>query len=430
MLQGKLSIQSATQDIQSTYAFLDKLFPKSRNFNVRFWDGTSLIFTSDPSFTIVLGSPGAMRRMLRLPLELSLAEAFIRGELDIEGNIISAFHLFNSMASKLSSSDLITLLRLWFGLPSESSEFQMTGRKAAKLFGSPHSKERDRAAIQYHYDVGNDFYKLWLDKRMLYSCAYFPSGTEDIDTAQEQKLDIICRKLQLKPGERLLDIGCGWGGLVIYAAQKYGVNSIGVTLSSEQQILANERISASGLDYSAVKLMDYRDLSGDRFDKIVSIGMFEHVGRNHLPEYFTHVYTLLKPGGLFLNHGISLHPSSAVSSVWSQFIRRNVLGGGSFIARYIFPDGELVPVSEVNLIAERMGFEIRHLENWREHYAVTLRQWIKRLENRHSEAAQLTSEEVYRTWKLYMAAAAYSFDSGAININQTVLYKPHNSITT
>ncbi len=427
MSQAMLSLQNAAQEVQSTYTFLDQFFPKPRTFDVRLWDGTRLAFASDPSFTVILRSPGALRRMVRLPLELSLAEAFIRGELDIEGDLVSAFHVFNSMASRLSKNNLLTLLRLWFALPRERPHFQTTSRKTADLAGSRHSRGRDRAAIQYHYDVGNDFYALWLDKRMIYSSAYFPSGTEDIDAAQEQKLDIICRKLQLKPGERLLDIGCGWGGLVIYAAQKYGVQSIGVTLSKEQHILANERIAAAGLGSSAVKLMDYRDLRAEPFDKIVSVGMFEHAGREHLSEYFGHVYNLLKPGGLFLNHGISLHPSSTESSAWSHLVGRYVLGAGSFIDRYIFPDGELVPVSEVNLIAERTGFEVRHLENWREHYALTLRQWIKRLENHHTEAAHLTSEAVYRTWKLYMSAAVYGFESGGININQTVLHKPENS---
>lgn len=427
MSQATLSLQNTTQEVQSTYTFLDHLFPKPRNFNVRLWDGTHLAFTSDPGFTIVLRSPGALRRMVRLPLELSFAEAFIRGELDIEGDLVSAFHLFHSMASKLSNSNLLTLLRLWFALPGEHPHFQTASRKTADLVGSRHSRGRDRAAIQYHYDVGNDFYQLWLDRRMIYSCAYFPTGVEELDTAQEQKLDIICRKLQLKPGERLLDIGCGWGGLVIYAAQKYGVQSIGVTLSKEQHILANERIAAAGLGHSAVKLMDYRDLRAEPFDKIVSVGMFEHVGREHLSEYFGHVYNLLKPGGLFLNHGISLHPFTTESSAWSHLVGRYVLGAGSFFDRYIFPDGELVPVSEVNLIAERTGFEVRHLENWRDHYALTLRQWIKRLENHHTEAAHLTSEAVYRTWKLYMSAAVYGFEAGGININQTVLHKPENS---
>lgn len=427
MSQATLSIQNAAQEVQSTYTFLDQFFPKPRNFNVRLWDGTRLAFASDPSFTVILRSPGALRRMVRLPLELSLAEAFIRGELDIEGDLVSAFHVFNSMAARLSKNNLLTLLCLWFALPSDRPHFQPTSRKTADLAGSRHSRGRDRAAIQYHYDVGNDFYALWLDKRMIYSSAYFPTRTEDIDAAQEQKLDIICRKLQLKPGERLLDIGCGWGGLVIYAAQKHGVQSMGVTLSKEQHILANERIAAAGLGSSAVKLMDYRDLRAEPFDKIVSIGMFEHVGREHLSEYFGHVYNLLKPGGLFLNHGISLHPSSTESSAWSHLVGRYVLGAGSFFDRYIFPDGELVPVSEVNLIAERTGFEVRHLENWREHYALTLRQWIKRLENHHTEAAHLTSEAVYRIWKLYLSAAVYGFESGAININQTVLHKPENS---
>jgi cyclopropane-fatty-acyl-phospholipid synthase len=421
-----ISIPNAAQDIQSTHAFLDQFFPEPRHFDVRLWNGTHLGFARDPRFTIVLNSPGALRRMAHIPLELSLAEAFIRGEFDIEGDLVSAFQLFNAMGSQLSHINPVTLLRLWLALPNDRSQVQTMSRKTAHLFGLRHSRERDRAAIQYHYDVGNDFYELWLDKRMVYSCAYFPTGTEDLDTAQAHKLDIICRKLQLKPGERLLDIGCGWGGLVIYAAQKYGVQAMGVTLSKEQHSLANKRIAAAGLGHSAVKLTDYRDLQAEPFDKIVSVGMFEHVGRDHLPEYFGHAYNLLKPGGLFLNHGISAHPDNHQSSPWSNFIGRYVIGVGSFINRYIFPDTDLIPVSDVNLVAERTGFEVRHLENWREHYALTLRQWLRRLENHHTEAAQLTSEVIYRTWKLYMSLAVYGFETGVININQTVLQRPQN----
>lgn len=430
MSQSTVSLQSsAARDVAQTVNFLQKLVPEPRSFAVRLWDGTQLEANIGSNFTLVLNCPGALRQMFRPPLELSLCEAFIRGKFDIEGDIFAAFNLFNSLAANVSNN-LLTLIRLWLSLPKDPTPARTITRDQAHLSGARHTRERDRAAIQYHYDVGNDFYALWLDKRMVYSCAYFPTGTEDIDAAQEEKLELICRKLKLQPGETLLDIGCGWGGLIIYAAQKYGVNALGVTLSKEQYLLANQRIAAANLDGTAVKLLDYRDITGRTFDKIVSVGMFEHVGRAHLPEYFAHVYRVLKPGGLFLNHGISLHPHPPQTEPhrgWIHRVKNLVLGSGTFIQRYIFPDGELVPVSEVNLIAEKTGFEARHLENLREHYALTLRHWIRRLEDQRTEAIQLTDETTYRTWKLYMSASVYGFEAGNLNINQTLLLKPHNS---
>lgn len=298
-----------------------------------------------------------------------------------------------------------------------------------QLRGAQHSKERDRAAIQYHYDVGNDFYALWLDKRMVYSCGYFPTGKEDLDTAQERKLEHICRKLRLQPGERLLDIGCGWGGLVMYAAEHYGVSALGVTLSTNQHELANRRIAEAGLsDRVEVKLLDYRDLAGQSFDKIASVGMFEHVGRKNLPEYFVQSFRVLKPGGLFLNHGISLNIAAAQTdgSPWKRLINHRIMGTSTFANKYIFPDGELLPVSEVNLMAEKAGYEVRDVENLREHYALTLRNWVTRLRAHHDDVVRLTNETVYRAWELYMSGSVYGFESGSISINQSLLAKPAN----
>jgi cyclopropane-fatty-acyl-phospholipid synthase len=284
-----------------------------------------------------------------------------------------------------------------------------------------HSRERDLAAIRYHYDVGNEFYSLWLDRRLQYSCAYFPTGSEDLDTAQEAKIEHICRKLRLRPGERLLDVGCGWGGLAAYAAQKYDVNVLGVTLSARQA----EYGQGIGHARVRIEMRDYRDLEDERFDKIVSVGMFEHVGRSELPSYFAKAYELLEPGGLFLNHGISHKPVELRGGEGlRQRLTRRITGEGFFEQRYVFPDGQLVPVSEANLVAEKTGFEVRDVENLREHYALTLRHWVNRLEARREDAIAATDEVTYRTWRLYMAAASYGFDAGLLNVNQTLLAKP------
>jgi cyclopropane-fatty-acyl-phospholipid synthase len=419
---------SATSATSAACAFIDKVLPPPRDYNARLWDGTLIpADAAHPGYTLHFKAPGALRRMFSLPVELSLAEAYIRGDFDVEGDMVGMFRLFEGFGDHpWSPRDLLELARLRRALPADPNPAQIT-RGPLRLGGARHSKERDRAAIQYHYDVGNDFYALWLDRRMCYSCAYFKTGTEDIDTAQEQKLEHICRKLRLKPGERLLDVGCGWGGLVMYAAERYGVTVLGVTLSEKQAQLANERIAAVGLGGRAeVKLLDYRDLGDQSFDKAVSVGMFEHVGRSHLPEYFTHLFRLLKPGGLFLNHGISVHPwavQAGYERMWDRLGNRYVLGTGQFSQRYIFPDGELVPVSDVNALAECGGFEVRDVEGLREHYALTLRRWVSRLEARKGDAIGLVGDSTYRTWKLYMSGSVYGFESGRTNVNQTLLAK-------
>lgn len=240
------------------------------------------------------------------PTERSLGEAFIYGDFDIEGDIFSAFSLFDDLTTRsFSPGEITSPIREVLAL-SKTGPIRPQGRSPAGLRGARHSRERDRVAIQYDYDVGNDFYALWLDRHMQYSCGYFPTGAEDLDTAQECKLEHICGKLRLRAGERLLDIGCGWGGVARYAAQQYGVEVLGVTLSDKQAKYADDQIARAGLgDRVSVKLLDYRDLGAESFDKIVSVGMFQHVGRAYLPKYFARAYRLLKPGGLFLNHGIS-----------------------------------------------------------------------------------------------------------------------------
>jgi cyclopropane-fatty-acyl-phospholipid synthase len=429
-----LTVPTHDHVTEVTLRLLDRLFPPPRAFDIRLWTGLTLPAVGRPPFTLVLRHPATLRRMFSPPIERSLGEAFMYGDYDLEGDLIAAFTLFHVIFERPRSltnmidiaHDLLTLLG--------DGPARPIGRGRARLSGVKHSPARDRAAVQYHYDVGNEFYALWLDRAMQYSCAYFPTGMEDLDTAQERKLDLICRKLRLQPGERLLDIGCGWGGLAQYAAEKFGAQVVGITLSEKQAAYANAMLNRAGLaDRVTVRLQDYRAVQDGPFDKIVSIGMFEHVGRSQMPGYFAQAYRLLKPGGLFLNHGIAYWPGVQKGQPKlngpSEWIAQWLLGTSSFSQSYIFPDGELEAVSEVNLLAEQGGFEVRDVENLREHYARTLRHWVKRLERQRSEAIRLADEVTYRTWRFYMAAAAYGFEAGYTSVDQTLLAKPDHGHT-
>lgn len=413
---------------QLTLAILHRLFGGAPppTAALQLWDGTRWPENAhtDVAATIVLNHPGALRRMFLPPTELAVGEAFIRKDFDIIGDLETACALNEYLGAIPRTPALTwTLLNLLRQLP-ETSAPPHTDRHAARLRGRLHSRQRDRAAIQYHYDVSNAFYALWLDKRMTYSCAYFETGDEDLDTAQEAKYDLLCRKLRLRPGERLLDIGCGWGGLLMFAAERYGVEATGVTLSSQQAALAQERAAAAGLaDRVRIRLEDYRNLPvGEPFDKIVSVGMFEHVGRPRLPQYFGTVHDLLKAGGLFLNHGIAAQHD--FHNPARRALDREVSAHTSFIAKYVFPDGELVPISEALGLAERAGWEVRDVESLREHYALTLRHWNRRLAAHEEEAKRLVGEETYRVWRIYMAGSAYSFAHERISIYQALFAKP------
>ena len=428
----------AKEDLRATaatLAVLDRLLAGHgrRDFAVRLWNGTTI--PADPGqetrFTLVLNRPGALRRMLLPPNELALGEAYLDGDYDLEGDVQAAVRLgdlFEDLA--LGAGDLLGLARRVMALPREAAQngdqggaAARPGRQRASLKGAEHSKERDREAIAYHYNLGNDFYGLFLDRRMIYSCAYFPTGQEDLDAAQEAKLEYTCRKLRLRPGERLLDIGCGWGGLVMYAAERFGVQALGITLSQPQAELANRKIAEAGLaDRCRATVLDYRDLAGHgAFDKIVSVGMVEHVGRQRLPEYFQSAWSALRPGGLFLNHGIT----AAGKDKGSTSLRdRYLFQRGAFIRKYVFPDGELVPVGDTLAIAERVGFEVRDVESLREHYALTLRHWVRRLEAKEEEALRMVDERTYRVWRLYMAGCAHAFSAARVSVHQSLLAKP------
>ena len=410
---------------------LEALFgpPRERPFDVRFWDGaTDHGMDPSPRFTLVLNRPAALRRMLLPPSEVSLVESYISGDIDIDGSMEAGAALLPLIRGRLHSAGAIAhLASLVLKLPGKADDDLADARfpEHARKLGPRHTPVRDAAAVRFHYDVGNDFYKLWLDKRMVYSCAYFRSADDTLDTAQEAKLDLICRKLRLQAGERFLDIGCGWGGLIMHAAEHYGVDATGITLSENQAQLARERIKKAGLsDRCRVDIRDYRTLSADDgYDKIASVGMIEHVGLSHLPVYFESAYRALKAGGLFLNHGIvsleAARPKTIGGKMWDL-----VWKTGVFIDTYVFPDGRLTAAADVISAAELSGFEVRDVESLREHYAMTLRRWVRSLEEKSDEAKALVGDHTYRVWRLYMAASARAFTTAAINIIQTLLAKP------
>ena len=355
------------------------------------WDGREVALSEEPRVTLRLKDPRAAAALAR-PTMLSLAEAYIEGRADVEGDVREA----------IRSAEALTRGR-------DHSIFGARDR-------ARHTKREDREAIQHHYDVSNEFYQLWLDPRMVYSCAYFRNEGDSLEKAQVAKLDHICTKLRLKPDERFLDIGCGWGALAMHAAEKYGVDATGITISENQFRLASERIRAANLQGRCrVLLQDYREHPGEDFyDKVASVGMFEHVGLKNLPAYFATVQRLLRERGLFLNHGIT---SSDVHN------RAVGLGAGEFIGRYVFPRGELPHLHRVVHDMSEKQFEVCDVESLRPHYARTLEMWSANFERRLAEAAAASSERIARIWRIYLAGCAHAFEEGWISIHQILASK-------
>ena len=381
----------------------------ARHFSVALWDGTRIHAEDSERFVLRVNSAGALRAALTPQFDLATGRTFGAGLLDVDGDLESAVDALSRARPAMRGSDVFRLMRLLRRLPKES----LPPLREAKLRGRLHSRSRDRAAIGFHYDQPISFYRSFLDREMVYSCAYWDDGVETIDDAQAAKIEYTLRKLRLAPGERLLDIGCGWGALVLHAARQ-GAQVLGITLSRLQYEEAQRRIAAAGLgDRARVELRDYRDLRGEQFDKIVSIGMFEHVGRARFGEYFQAAYAALRPGGHFMNHAIA-----------DQSGGRNDGRGGGFLGRFIFPDGELVSVSESLRAAEAAGFEVRDVENLREHYTRTLRAWVANLERNRNEAIAAAGETSYRLWRLYIAGSAQGFNVGRIGVYQSLLAKP------
>ena len=395
----------------------------ARTFAVRFWDSgvTDASDRRSPEFTLVLLRPTSLRAMLLPPSQLRLGEAYVSGEFEVEGDLEAATRLGEQLRDRFSSPRFAArTMRLLLRLPRPGRRSRIRGRGDGRS-GQRHSMARDAHAIQSHYDVGNDFYALWLDPAMVYSCAYFPTGSESLAEAQRAKLDHICRKLRLQQGDRLLDIGCGWGGLIMHAARKYGAHAFGITLSPAQAAWAREHIRATGLeDRCAVEIRDYRALAGMQpFDRVVSVGMCEHVGHARLPGYFEAAWKALRPGGLFLNHCIvsGQDPMGGRRRSVRKFLWRE----GRFTDRHVFPDGQLPVLGPMLEVAEQQGFETRDVESLREHYAQTLRHWVRRLEAAREEAIGLTNPETYRTWRIYMANSARQFAAGRMGLAQVLL---------
>jgi cyclopropane-fatty-acyl-phospholipid synthase len=385
------------------------------------WDG-STVGPSSSSLHLVIRNRRALRRIMWAPNELGFARAYVSGDIDVEGDLVAGLQEMDRLAdpargpgvtidaaTKKAIIRAAVRLRL-IGLPPSPPP------EEAKLRGHRHSRSRDASAISHHYDVGNDFYRLVLGESMTYSCAYWPkepSAAFGLADAQFAKCDLVGRKLGLAEGMRVLDVGCGWGTFALHAARAYGARVVGVTLSREQAAFARKRMSDEGLaDRVEIRVQDYREVDDGPYDAIASIGMAEHVGAAMLPVYAADLFALLRPEGRLLNHAISRRPGNPPR-----------FSPTSFIDRYVFPDGELVPLAATVSALEDAGFEVRDVESLREHYALTLREWVANLERRWDEAARLTSPARARIWRLYMAGSALAFEGNRIGVNQVLAVK-------
>lgn len=387
-----------------------------RNIPIRFefWDGSTLVPRDRTVATLRFTSSDAIRRLMWMPNELGLGRAYVSGDIDVDGSLFDVVVAFRDAKPEVARAG-----RPWRVVPAAVVAAKRVGAfgrpippppEEARLRGWRHSLKRDATAIGHHYDVGNDFYRLVLGPTMTYSCARFVQPDATLEDAQVAKHDLVCRKLGLHEhsGARLLDVGCGWGSMAIHAALHYDARVAGITISKAQAELARRRVEEAGVaDRVEIRLQDYRDLAGESFDAISSVGMSEHVGHGKLDQYFTTLRAALGPQGRLLNH--------AISSVGGS-----TLGPRSFVGRYVFPDGELIDVGEVVLGMERAGFEVRDVESLREHYARTLRCWVTNLESNWDEAVKLVGEPRAKVWRLYMAGSAIGFEDGGIAIHQVL----------
>lgn len=361
---------------------------------LKLWDGNYFDLGPSPQVTILIKEPQLMQQLAHPSLN-ELGAAFVEGRLELEGSIGEAIRVCDVM-----------------------SEALLKDEAEVKPERTAHDKQTDAEAISYHYDLSNEFYQLWLDQDMAYSCAYFKEPDNTLDEAQQDKFDHLCRKLRLQDGEYLLDVGCGWGGLARFAAREYGVKVFGITLSKEQLMLARQRVQDEGLAGQVeLQILDYRDLPQDgRFDKVVSVGMFEHVGHANLALYCQRLFGAVREGGLVMNHGIT------AKHVDGRPVGR---GAGTFIDRYVFPHGELPHLSMISAQLCEAGLEVVDVESLRLHYAKTLNFWSERLESQLHKAADLVPEKALRIWRLYLAGCAHAFSKGWINLHQILAVKPY-----
>jgi cyclopropane-fatty-acyl-phospholipid synthase len=381
-----------------------------REVGVRLWDGTA-IGAERPAFELRVNTPFALRAALTPPLDLNPGRAFVEGWLDVAGNLETALDTLERSLTRFSALAVVKLAAQLARLPAPP---RTDGVPRAPLHGRRHTKARDAAAIGFHYDQPIEFYRAFLGPDLVYSCAYWDDGVSTLEDAQRAKLDYVLDKVRLRPGSSFLDIGCGWGALVIRAAQR-GARAYGLTLSRSQYEEAQRRIAAAGLqDRARVELRDYRELGDETFDAIASVGMVEHVGREHLPEYFRCAFGALRDGGLFLNHGIVTQLDHG----------HGFRAANDFIGRYVFPDGDLVPIDVTLHAAASAGFEVRDVENLREHYARTLRAWVDNLTAHRDVAVAATGARSERIWRIYMTGSARGFALGRMGLMQTLLGKP------
>ncbi|WP_424215851.1 class I SAM-dependent methyltransferase (plasmid) [Streptomyces sp. BI20] len=397
-------------------AAVERLLRAPLPLRLRLWDGSEAGPTGAP--VLVIRHRRALRRLLFRPGELGLARAWVAGEIDVEGDLFEALDLLAplvwagdpairrpSLREASVRSALATLVGLAGPLPPPPPPAEEIRHRR----GRAHSKSRDRRVIGHHYDVGNEFHRLLLGPSMVYSCAYWSTPDTGLDRAQHDKLDLVCRKLDLRPGRRLLDVGCGWGSLALHAARAHGARVVGVTLSREQAELAGKRVAEAGLAHRVeIRLQDYRDVTDGPYDAISSIGMAEHVGTVEYRRYAELLYGLLRPGGRLLNHQIARRPLADESRYRID----------RFIDAYVFPDGELAPLGATTGLLEAAGFEVRDVEALREHYVLTLRAWVRNLEADRDRAATLTTPGRVRVWHLYTAASALAFAHDHIGVHQ------------
>ena len=390
---------------------LRRLLP-SRPFNVRFWDGSTVPATVAQAPTFFMRRPAALAHLLSAPGTLGIGRAYVDGSLAVD-DLDGAFQVVDSWEPPQLS--LAERARLGLAMAAAAAPGGLPRRPSLELVlrGPRHSTERDAAAVRYHYDVGNDFFALFLDESMTYSCAIFSYGAQTLAQAQRAKLEMVAGKLELAPGMRVLDVGCGWGSFAIHAAREHGVNVLGITLSGPQAELARAKVAEAGLEEQVeIRVADYRTLERSSLDAIASIGMAEHVGDSQIDVYGRSLFALLRPGGLLLNHAIAaLDPAAEPLE-------------DLFSTRYVFPDGEPLPLSRVQLALERAGFHTEHVEGFREDYAETLRHWARHLDERLEAAERLAGVERTRVWRLYLRAARHGFDTALTAVYQVRARRP------